>query len=112
MKNSKTYRLFQMVHATAYAFALLAVPISHAVFEAAPLSESHIESESFEHEQAPHDEYMCQVCRLVDFSGLKSHSLSQADLLFLSNVVGTPGIGSFASSAFVRSHPSRAPPQV
>lgn len=85
-------------------------PISHAVLEASVLGEIHVESESLDHGQQAHDEYLCQVCRLVDFGGVKSHHASfgadgPAQILIR---------GACTSKATLEvtalSHPSRAPP--
>ena len=109
-KDTSANRFLQTGHAIVYAFALLVAPVSHAILEASDFEEIHVESESFEHGQQPHDEYMCQACRLVEVGGAKSQHVAFVEVASLLTSSSVSYHYEAEQTGLSRLHPSRAPP--
>ncbi len=63
-------RFGQVTLSVVYLSVLVGLPLVDAAVEAAALeNETHIESESAGFHSVVHDEYLCQLCRLVELSG-------------------------------------------
>ncbi len=62
----------QMTIAVLYVGVLVGLPVVDAAIEAAARSnETHIESESDGLHSVVHDEYLCQLCRVIELTGAR-----------------------------------------
>ena len=94
-----------------YLIGLLGLPIVDAAIEAAAReNETHVESESAGFHSVGHDEYLCQICRVVELSGDRSNTsrLEFAESAHHRDAV--PSVSAHRGSAAATPLIPRAPP--
>lgn len=108
-RRNTVARAARGVHWVAYALALVLAPVAHAEVYGADQDQTHVESESF-HQNRPHNEYLCSVCRLVDVAGDAPGLAAVVPIGHIDVSVRPAAIRPLHSVPRTSSRKSRAPP--